>query len=453
MTAHTNHAVVIGASVAGLLAASAVSQHFDRVTILEREVLPPPGQGRRAVPQGRHVHALLPGGLAAIEQLLPGFQAELLAGGAVRCDSMKQIRFVASGHELTRAAASATNILASRPYVEGHLRRRVLALSNVTLVDGTPVHGLVANPPGAWLTGVQLADEILSCDLAVVATGRAGQLPSWLEALGFPAPAEEELTVDIRYASRRFQIPDGYLGPDKLILIGAQPGRPRGMGLFAQEDRSWLLTLVGYGPDHRPPTDDAGYLEFLASVAPADVVTAVLAAQPLDDIATHAFPASRRRRYERLRRFPRGLVPLGDAICSFNPVYGQGMSVAALQAVSLRQTLASAESRLSERYFKASNKIVDIAWDLAIGSDLSLPEVDGKRTILARLSNAWTERILTAAERDAYVAEIFGSVTDLLAPPSVLIRPGFVRRVARRDKHRDLGTDTSVLTNTSTGRR
>jgi 2-polyprenyl-6-methoxyphenol hydroxylase-like FAD-dependent oxidoreductase len=123
MTDNTNHAVVIGASIAGLLAACAVSDHFDKVTILEREVLPPPGQGRKAVPQGRHLHALLPGGLAAIEHLLPGFQAELVAGGAVRCDSMQEIRFVASGHAMTRNAASATNILGSRPYIEGHLRQ------------------------------------------------------------------------------------------------------------------------------------------------------------------------------------------------------------------------------------------------------------------------------------------------------------------------------------------
>ena len=431
MTDNTNHAVVIGASVGGLLAASAVRDHFDRVTILEREVLPPPGQGRKAVPQGRHVHALLPGGLAAIEQLLPGFQVELVAGGAVRCDSMQEIRFVASGHEMTRDAASATNVLASRPYIEGHLRRRVLGLPNVTLVDGTSVQGLVPDPDGVDVAGVQLPDQVLSSDLVVVATGRAGQLPVWLEALGYRAPAEEKLIVDIRYASRHFHIPDGYLGRDKLILIGAEPGRPRGMGLFAQEDGNWLLTLFGYGAEHRPPTQQAGYLEFLASVAPADVLAGVLAAEALDDVATHAFPASRRRRYERLARFPRGLVALGDAISSFNPVYGQGMSVAALQAVALRQTLASGEDRLSQRYFKASSRIVDIAWDLAIGSDLSLPEVAGERPILVRLSNAWAERILTAAEHDPHVAEVFGSVTDLLAPPTVLMHPRFVWRVAR----------------------
>jgi 2-polyprenyl-6-methoxyphenol hydroxylase-like FAD-dependent oxidoreductase len=432
MTNTANHAVVIGASVAGLLAARALCDYFTRVTILEREVLPPPGQGRRAVPQGRQLHALLPGGLAAIEQLLPGFEAELVAGGAVRCDSMQEIRFVASGHEVTRDAASATYVLASRPYIEGHIRRRVLGLPNVTLVDGTSVHGLVPGHDGVCVTGVRLPDGMIGCDLVVVATGRAGQLPVWLETLGFPAPAEETLMIDIRYASRHFHIPDGYLGRDKLVLITAEPGRPRGMGLLVQEDGSWLLTLVGYGPEHRPPTDDAGYLEFLASVAPADVFAGVAAAEPLDDVATHAFPASRRRRYERLSRFPRGVLAIGDAISSFNPVYGQGMSVAALEAVALRQTLASGKDRLSQRYFRASGKIVDVAWDLAIGSDLSLPEVEGKRPILTRLSNAWSEHILKAAEHDPYVAEVFGSVTDLLAPPTVLMRPRFVWRVASR---------------------
>jgi 2-polyprenyl-6-methoxyphenol hydroxylase-like FAD-dependent oxidoreductase len=437
MTDDANHAVVIGASIAGLLAAAAVSDQFDRVTILEREVLPPPGQGRKAVPQGRHLHALLPGGLAAIEKLLPGFQAELVAGGAVRCDSMQEIRFLVSGHEITREGRSATNILASRPYIEGHLRRRALGLPNVTLIDGASVLGLVPSPDGASVAGVRLSDRVMPCDLVVVATGRAGQLPAWLASIGFPLPAEDELTVNIRYASRHFNIPDGCLGRDKLILVGAQPGRPRGMGLFAQEDGTWLLTLFGYGPGHQPPTDDAGYLEFLASVAPGDVLAGVVRGEPLDQVATHAFPASRRRHYERLAKFPPGLVVIGDAISSFNPIYGQGMSVAALEAVALQQSFSSGEVHLSQHYFKASGKIVDIAWSLAIGSDLSLPEVAGKRSILTRLSNAWAERILKTAEHDPYVAQVFGSVTDLLAAPTVLMRPRFMWRVAlsRAKKH------------------
>jgi 2-polyprenyl-6-methoxyphenol hydroxylase-like FAD-dependent oxidoreductase len=431
VTTNDNHAIVIGASVAGLLAACAVSDHFDRVTILEREVLPPPGQGRRAVPQGRHVHALLPGGLAAIEKLLPGFEAELVAGGAVRCGSMQEIRFVVSGHEVTRDAASATNVLASRAYIEGHLRRRVLALPNITLMEGAAVQGLVPGSDSTSVAGVELPDEVLIGDLVVVATGRAGHLPAWLERLGVVAPAEDRLTVDIRYASRHFRIPEGALGRDKLILIGAEPGRPRGMGLFAQEDKTWLLTLFGYGPQHRPPTDHQGYLEFLTSVAPADVLAGVMAGEPLDEVVTHAFPASRRRHYGRHTPVPRGLIAIGDAISSFNPVYGQGMSVAALEAVALQRTLMSGNDRHLQRYYRAAHKIVDIAWELAVGSDLSLPEVEGERPFLTRLSNAWSERILQAAERDTYVAEVFGSVADLLATPSVLTRPRFILRVVR----------------------
>jgi hypothetical protein len=141
-----------------------------------------------------------------------------------------------------------------------------------------------------------------------------------------------------------------------------------------------------------------------------------------------------RRRYERLERLPFGLIAIGDAISSFNPVYGQGMSVAALEALALRQALASGTGRLPHRYFRASSGIVDVAWDLAIGADLSIPEVAGPRPILTRLSNAWAERILQAAEHDAHVAEVFGSVTDLLAPPTVLMRPRFAWKVVTRSR-------------------
>lgn len=422
---------MVGASVAGLLAARAVSEQFDTVTIVEREALPPPGQGRRAVPQGRHVHALLPGGLQAIEELLPGFEAELVAAGAIRCDSMDEIRLEFSGHAITREGGSATNVLASRPFIEGHLRRRVLATPNITMLDGTSVAGLSVHTDGERVNGVRLADRVLHSDLVVVATGRAGHLPNWLHELGFPAPELDELAVDIRYASRRYKIGESELGGDKLILITAKPGHPRGMGLFAQEDGAWLLTLVGYGPQHRPPTDDSGYLDFVESVAPPDVFDAIRHASALDDVVTHAFPASLRRRYERLRRFPGGLTAIGDAMCSFNPVYGQGMSVAALEAIALRRCLASGREHAATRYFKAAARIVDVAWDLAVGGDLALPEVVGERTFATRISNAWADQVLRAAERDGWVATVFGSVTDLVAPPTVLLHPRFVWRVVR----------------------
>jgi 2-polyprenyl-6-methoxyphenol hydroxylase-like FAD-dependent oxidoreductase len=429
----TEHTVVVGASIAGLLAAAACATTFTRVTVLEREVLPPPGEGRRAVPQGRHVHAFLPGGLRALEDLLPGLTDAMVAAGAVRCRSMREIRAVLSGFEQCRDAVGADNLLASRPFFEGMIRRRVLSLPNVTLRDGTGVHGLVATADGARVTGVRTEDgESVAADLVVVATGRAGQLPGWLAGLGLTTPKEDRLTVDLMYASRHVAMPEGRLGDDKLVLVTPVPALPRGLGLFAQEDGTWLLTAVGWGKAHRPPTDVAGHLDFVASFAPPDLVDALRESTPLDDVVTHAFPASRWRRYDRMPRFPEGLLPIGDAISSFNPAYGQGMSVAALEALALRDCLSAGPSRLAGRWFRATRGPVRSAWDLAVGSDLALPCVVGERPVAVRLGNAWVDRVLAIGAYDAVVAARFAAVADLLAPPRTLFTPRMVWRVIRR---------------------
>lgn len=435
-----DHAVIVGASMAGLLAAAAVAPHFTRVTVLEREQLPPAGRGRRGVPQGRHVHAFLPGGLRALEHLLPGLADQMFAAGAIRCESMRQIRQVISGHELSRAAVGPDNLLASRPFIEGQVRRRVLRLPNVTLRDGVAVHGLLPKPDGQGVAGVRIStqngDDPVLADLVVVATGRAAQLPAWLAELGATGPAEDELVIDLMYASRHVALPPGALGNDLLVLVTPTPELPRGLGLFAQEDGTWLLTAVGWGKAHRPPTRDNEYLDFIASFAPADVVKALRESTPLDDIVTHAFPASRRRRYDRLPHFPTGLLVIGDAISSFNPAYGQGMSVAALEAEALSNCLARGTDKLAKRYFRAIRGPVGVAWDLAVGSDLALPDVAGPRPLSVRLSNAWVDRLLAAAEHDTHVAERFGAVADLLAPPAALFAPRLAWRVLTRSRRR-----------------
>jgi 2-polyprenyl-6-methoxyphenol hydroxylase-like FAD-dependent oxidoreductase len=427
------HAVIVGASMAGLLAAAATARHYQRVTLLEREVLPPAGQGRRAVPQGRHVHAFLPGGLQALDQLLPGLPDAMVAAGAIRCESMREIRTVISGHEISRAAMGADNLLASRPFFEGHVRTRVLGLPNVELRDGVTVDGLLPDRGRRRVDGVRVSisgdSSTIDADLVVVATGRAGQVPAWLKAFGCATPDTDELIVDLMYASRHLSLPVGALGNDKLVLITPVPDNPRGLGLFAQEDGTWLLTAAGWGKEHRPPIDDAGHLEFIASFAPADLVEALRAATPLDQIVTHAFPSSRRRRYERLSGFPEGLLVIGDAISSFNPAYGQGMSVAALEAAALKDCLASGTTQLARRYFRAIRGPVKTAWDMAVGSDLALPVVVGPRPLSVRLSNAWVERVLAVAEYDARTAETFSNVADLLCPPSTLLAPRFIWRV------------------------
>lgn len=438
MGGRDEHAVVVGASVAGLLAARVLAEAYERVTVVERDRLPAVGDGRQAVPQGRHVHALLASGQRCIDELLPGFSDQLLAAGAVHCTGMREMRIVVAGHQLVRDAVTASCVLASRPLIEGHIRRRVLALPNVTTLEQTAVTGLIASPDRDRVVGVQVrrgpggADDRLDATLVVAASGRGGGVPGWLARLGHPGPSEERLAVDLVYASQPLRLPPGALDSDKLILIGARPELPRGMGLFAQEHGRRLLTLAGYGPDHRPPTDRAGYLAFAATVAPDDVLAAIRDAQPLAEIATHRFPANRRRRYERLRRFPEGLLVIGDAIASFNPLYGQGMSVAALEAIELRRCLAEGRRRLAQRFLRGAARIVDPAWQMAVDGDLALPVVAGHRSITTRIGNAYTERLLQAAERDPHVTAAFSAVADLLEPPAHVMRPTIAWRVLRR---------------------
>jgi 2-polyprenyl-6-methoxyphenol hydroxylase-like FAD-dependent oxidoreductase len=427
------HAIVIGASMAGLLAARALAETYERVTVIERDELPAGAEQRRAIPQGRHVHALLPRGQKELEMLLPGITAELIDAGAVTYEALSEMYFSVHGHPMARVAMNRDTLLASRPLIEAQVRRRVRALPGVEIRDRCDVAGLVAAP--GRITGVRVlpradgsAEEVLAADLVVAAGGRAGRLPAWLEGLGYPRPQEDRVAIDVMYASRPIRIAPGALGPDKLVLIGARPGLPRQLVLAAQEHDRWLLTLAGYRGNH-PPTDPEGFVDFAATVAPPDVAAAIRDAQPLGDIVTHAFPANLRRRYERLRRFPDGLIPIGDAVCSFNPLYGQGITVSVLEAAALRRCLARGTHRLARRFFAAAAPAIDHAWEMAIGGDLALPEVEGPRPARLRAINAYVGRLQAAAERDPVVAAAFVNVVAMLERPQRLLRPAIVRRV------------------------
>ena len=440
-----DHAVVLGASMAGLLAARVLSDAYERVTLVERDTLPTKPDGRRGVPQGRHAHVLLPRGTQILDELFPGLLDDLVARGVPVIRDLGELRLSPAGHRLCLTGRPTQPFIcqASRPFLEDGVRTHVQVLPTVEILDRCEAVGLMATSARDRVTGVRMlphaagVKERLGADLVLDATGRGGRSAAWLAAIGYEEPPQEQLTIHLKYATRHLRLRQGALSGLKFVTIGAEPGRPTGLVLFAEEDERWVLTVIGYDR-HHPPTDPAAFLAFVETIAPPDVLAAIRDAEPLDDIIAYRFPVNLRRRYERLRRFPAGLLVFGDALCSTNPAYGLGMSVAALQAAALRDSLAGGDRDLARRFFRAAARPVDMAWRLTVGSDLALPQVQGPRPLPVRVINTYVNRVLTAAERDPGVAERFLGVAALQDPATRLFRPSTALRVALGSLRRHL---------------
>lgn len=440
-----DHAVVLGAGIAGLLAARVLADTYSTVTVIDRDVLPEIGAQRRGVPQGHHAHVLHPRGREVLEELFPGFTAELVHAGAQLGDAMGEVRIILSGHQLRQAGAGLTMLFASRPFLEGHLRARVRRLPGVTFVENTDIAGLVTTAGQHRVTGVRCrqADtsrqaDTIAADLVVDATGRGSRTPRWLSEWGYQRPAQDRIDIGLGYATRIYRLRPGALEPDKALLLGGTPDNPRHGVVSALEGGRHIVGLGGILGDH-PPTDPAGFNAFAANMVRPDIAEVLAGAQPLNDPVAFRFPASVRHRYERLSRFPAGLLVLGDAICSFNPVYGQGMAVAANQALVLRGLLLHGAEPAPEEYFRVIATTIDTPWDIAVGADLSFPGVPGNRTAKVRLVNAYLPRLHAAAAHDVTLATTFLRVLGLLEAPEALLRPDRVLRVWWVNRHHPAG--------------
>jgi 2-polyprenyl-6-methoxyphenol hydroxylase-like FAD-dependent oxidoreductase len=441
-----DRAVVLGASMAGLLAARVLADAYAQVTVIDRDQLPETPMHRRGVPHGRHAHALLTGGQQALEELFPGLTAELIAHRAPTGDLLSRGRWYLNGHRLRQAPIGLVALSPSRPLLEGQIRARVRALPNVAFLDRCDILGLAATPDRRRITGVRAlrradgsTEQVLGADLVVDATGRGSRTPVWLEALGYARPETEQVRIGLGYATRTYRLLPDALDGDLAIVQAATPQQPRGGVLLLLEDDRWMVTLGGRLGDH-PPTDPDGFLDFARSLWFPDIYEAIRHAEPLDDPVGFRFPVSVRYRYERLDRFPDGLLVMGDAVCSFNPVYGQGMSVAALEALILRRHLQQGAAPQPRRLFRDQARVVDVPWEIAVGGDLAFPGVPGRRTLKVRLVNAYIARLHAAAAHDAHLAGAFLRVAGLVAPPQSLLRPGVALRVLRASAHPATGT-------------
>jgi 2-polyprenyl-6-methoxyphenol hydroxylase-like FAD-dependent oxidoreductase len=432
---NTDQAVVLGGSMAGLLAARVLSERFQRVVVIERDALPPAGQHRRGVPHDRHVHALHPRGLEILNELFPGFSTTLAASGAVLCDILGDTRWQLSGSQLRRARTGLAALFSSRPFLEGHIRAMVQQLPGVRFLQESSICGLTVTPDKRVVAGVQVrGPDGLSSQVAgglvVDATGRGSRTPAWLAELGYSRPAEERVEIGLGYATRLYRLQPGALGGDQAILTAGTLANSRAGALAVTEGGRHILTVAGICGDF-PPTDPAGFDEFVAGLPMPDIAKAIAGADPLDDPVPFRFPASVRRRYERLAAFPAGLLVIGDAVCSFNPIYGQGMTVAAAEAMTLRALLARDALPDARRYFRAIAAAIDVPWDIAVSADLAFPQVPGKRSAKVRLVNAYLPRLHAAAAHDEALAASMIRVIGLKDRPEGLLRPDRVLRVLR----------------------
>jgi len=386
---HRQHAVVLGASMTGLMAARVLSDHFGRVTLVERDRFPAGTKDRQGVPQGRHIHVLLVRGEQIISRFFPGLTSDLIQAGAVRVDLPGDVLWFHQGGYKTRFQSGITVLYLSRPLLESYLRRRVLALKNLTCLEQYDAQSLVTNADRTCITGVKIrrraagaSEDMLEADLVIDATGRGSRSPKWLEALGYSKPEESAVKVSVGYTTRLYrQNPELLPNAKGILIMPVPPHGRRAGGLFPIEGGRWIVSLAG-GLNDYPPADEQGFLEYAKSLASRDVYNVISQAEPLTDFAIYRIPSNLRRHYERMTRFPKGYLVMGDAICSFNPVYAQGISVGALEAEALDGCLREASVRqtmndLAHDFFRRAAKVIDTAWRMAAGEDFRFPGVEG----------------------------------------------------------------------------
>jgi 2-polyprenyl-6-methoxyphenol hydroxylase-like FAD-dependent oxidoreductase len=438
-TSGTSHriggmAVVIGASMAGLCTAKILAERFDQVTIIDRDRLPTEIEWRHQVPQGRHPHLLLYAGTRLLEGWFPGIVDELEAAGAIDIDVCRDAYWYQSGGVMRRPVSTMRGPAMSRPLLEGTIRRRIEAIPHVTIREGAVVAGLQTGDSGSRVTGVLLDDEsTVEADLVVDATGRQARSLAWLQALGYDPPPTSVVGIDTRYVTRLYRRGDVPAFDWKAAAVIGDPATKRLAVALPIEGDRWMVTVVGFNGESVPldETDRLAYARTFDSPVIAEIMEA---SEPLGEPLTHRFPSDQRRHVEQLRRFPAGWVLIGDAICSYNPIYGQGMSSAALQAETLGASLdrsRAIDHAFARRFFRTVGKTVAGPWAIAVGGDFAYPGTTGKKPAGTDLLNRYVERVNIAAQHDDEVAIRFNEVTGLVRRTEWLLTPPFVFRVMR----------------------
>jgi 2-polyprenyl-6-methoxyphenol hydroxylase-like FAD-dependent oxidoreductase len=434
-------AVVIGAGMAGLAAAGALADHFERVIVLERDRLPDQAVPRAGAPQSRHLHVLLPGGQRALTDLFPYFERDLMNAGSVPLPMARGVRMEIPGlGPLPSRDFGWFLYCGSRPLIELITRRQAERLTNVTMRSGCRVIELTATPDGSIVTGLIYEDadgrqETLAADLVVDASGRCAPTLALLRSSARPVPDEIVIGIDLHYTTTTFVIPED--APTDWEGVATHPHAPercRGGYLMPIEGKRWILTLSGRLGEY-PPAEADGFMDYARRLETPTIYNAIAHAERQGGFERYAYPASVWRRFDRLSTFPRGLLPVGDSICRFNPVYGQGMSVAAQEGRLLNQLLKGRATKpdplagLALAFFSESLPLLEAPWNMSAVPDLVYPETRGDRPADFESRLQYNGALMRAAMRDPAVHRVMAEVQQLLKPPSALQDPAVDRLV------------------------
>ena len=434
-------AVVVGAGMAGLTAARSLGDFFERVIILENDALPKKASHRPGTPQSKQVHVLLAGGLQALSRLFPGFEESLSQAGAVRLRMGYDYRLERPGYDpFPRRDFGLRVYSMTRPLLEFTVRELLGGYRNIELRESCHAREFIPAPDDAAVAAVRCQNsdggsETLPADLVIDASGHGGLTLALLHAIGWPVPEETSIGVDMGYATALFDVPED-VPPDWMgvFTFPDYPRNKRAALMLPVEGNRWMLGLGGRY-DEKPPADWDGFLTYTRSLRTPTVYDAIRNAKQSSEITAFGFRGSCWRHFERLEKFPRALLPLGDAICRFNPIYGQGMSVAALEADALhgllraRSTESGGDETLGREFFTEAEKLIDTPWSAAAIPDFIDPRTEGQRPSDFEGSLKFFAALVKLAAEDAAVHKLFIEVQSLLKPRSAYRDPELVRRV------------------------
>ena len=433
MSNKNQQAIVLGGSISGLLTARVLADHFARVIVIERDLLPTDHSFRKGAPQARHLHVLLARGEQIMTKLLPGLGDRLDQAGAPTFDLGEEAFAAIGGKVVAMQTSGVLSRSISRVRLEAEVRSMVKQIANIEFREQTEVLRLLGNYDQSKVVGVAVRQrgsghgvQEISADFVVDATGRRSKAPIWLEKMGYAQPEETIINATVGYATRVFQPRDGFNPDWRVVAIPPEyPYKTRGGGIQRQEDGTVIMTLLGTAGD-LPPTDEASFIEFAGDVHPIFVET-LNQCDPITSIVGYRKLENQWRRFDKLERMPDRFAVIGDAFCAFNPIYGQGMSAAAMEAVQLGDFLTKAQGDLdgvAQRFIRSMPSVVSSAWMLATGEDLRWPTTTGEPdSFMVRMAPWLSAKIQLSLPYSPEVFQAFVEVQNLLKGSERFFRP------------------------------